>query len=117
MAAHGSTFEIFDPFPGDSSRSHAWSAHPLFHLMQIVGGIRQAGPGWSRITFSPEFYGDHGGAKVPTPRGTITSEWKRRGKAISVMLALPKGVSGLVRLPGLKAAGVTGRNRWKIAQP
>ena len=49
MAEFGSTFEHWDPPRGDGSRSHAWSAHPLFHLMNTIGGVRQSAPAWREI--------------------------------------------------------------------
>ncbi len=117
MIAQGSTVEIFDPFPGDSSRSHAWSAHPLVHLMQIIGGIRQAAPGWTRIRFAPTFLGDRGGATVPTPNGNIRSEWKRKGKAVSVALALPPRTTAQVILPGARLHSATGKMSWTVTEP
>jgi len=35
------------------SFSHAWSAHPLYHLMEILGGVRQTGLAWKTISFAP----------------------------------------------------------------
>lgn len=115
MAEHGTTWENFAPRRGDESHSHAWSAHPLYHLMQTVGGITQTGPAWKTVRFAPDFTGGHGGATVPAPSGKITAAWKRTpaGK-ITVTLSLPKGVVADVRLPGLRPAKVTGRRRWVV---
>jgi hypothetical protein len=116
MIAYGSTFEIF----GDSSlfaasRSHAWSAHPLFQLMQIVGGVRQTAPAWKQVQFAPTFVGDSGGATIPSPLGLIVADWRRAGANIEVELRLPRGVTAEVVLPGVKPTKVTGRNRWTVA--
>ncbi len=115
MVAHGTTWEDWRPLRGHISHSHAWSAHPLFHTMQIVGGIRQTAAGWSRIRFAPFFTGSFGGATVPTPLGAIRSDWKRTATGYHVELALPKGVSADVVLEGVKEAhAVTGTRHWDI---
>ena len=93
MAEHGTTWETFEPGRGNESFSHAWSAHPLFHLMQILGGIRQTAPGWKAIAFDPTFIGDSLECTVPTPLGPIHSSWKRRGDTCAVELRLPKGIT------------------------
>ncbi|MCC6415940.1 MAG: alpha-L-rhamnosidase N-terminal domain-containing protein [Opitutaceae bacterium] len=116
MIAYGSTFETFGAEHAAfmSSRSHAWSAHPLFHLMQIIGGVRQTAPAWKHVSFAPIFDGEHGGAIFPTPQGLIRSAWHRINSAIEIELDLPKGVTAEVRLPGLKPARVTGSKRWTL---
>ena len=115
MIAQGSTFELFQDHPQfPISHSHAWSAHPLFHLMGIVGGVRQTAVAWRRIRFAPEFIGDSGGATVPTPAGPVTSRWHREGSRIKVALLLPRGVTANVRLPGHPALQVTGSREWTV---
>ena len=93
MAEHGTTWETFEPGRGNESFSHAWSAHPLFHLMQIIGGIRQTAPGWKNISYDPTFLGDSLECTVPTPFGPIHSSWKRSGVKHDVELRLPKGIT------------------------
>jgi hypothetical protein len=116
MIAYGSTFELFRDHPEfPISHSHAWSAHPLFHLMQIIGGVRQASPAWKRVEFSPVFAGKTGGCTVPTPAGPITSAWRRDGAEAEVELTLPRGVTATVRLPGLPAQQAKGKRRWRVA--
>lgn len=116
MIAQGSTFELFADHPAfPISHSHAWSAHPLFHLMGIIGGVRQAAPAWKRVRFAPEFVGDSGGATIPTPHGPIVSAWRRTGARIEVALTLPRGVTAAVHLPGRPPFRATGRNQWTVA--
>ncbi len=102
MAEHGTTWEVFNPVRGQESFSHAWSAHPLYHLAQTIGGIRQTAPGWKKILFQPGFIGDHGGATIPSPNGPIRSSWKRVADQIEIGLTLPKGTEASVVLPGKK---------------
>ena len=116
MADHGTTFEGFNPDRGEISHSHAWAAHPVFHLMQTIGGITQDAPGWARIRFDPLFIGDRGSATVPSPRGPITGGWERGKSGIRVRLSLPRGVAARVELPGLGPVMVRGRKTWRLAE-
>lgn len=116
MIEHGTTWENFQVRAGDESHSHAWSAHPLFHLMQIIGGIRQTAPAWKEIQFAPVFHGTEGGAVVPTPNGPIQSHWQRGEGIITIELTLPKGVAARVELPGRAIQRVTGKKTWKLSE-
>lgn len=115
MIAYGSTFGIFGVSEAfAASHSHAWSAHPLFHLMQIVGGGRQTAPAWREISFAPTFIGDSGGATYPTPQGLIIGAWRREGSSIKVSLKLPCGISAAVGLPGRRSEKITGWREWSL---
>ncbi len=100
MAAHGTTWEIFDPAPGDSSFSHAWSAHPLHHLMQILGGVTQTAPAWREVAYRPVLLGDACAVTIPTPQGDIRSSWERKAGTVHATLRLPEGVTARIFLPG-----------------
>ncbi|QYY35421.1 alpha-L-rhamnosidase C-terminal domain-containing protein [Ruficoccus sp. ZRK36] len=114
MAEHGTCWENFEPRRGDESFSHAWSAHPLFHLMQILGGIRQTAPGWEAVTCEPLFEGESAEVSIPSPRGDIISRWERKDGTISGQLKLPRGVKATLTLPGQKPLSVTGTHRYKL---
>lgn len=116
MAEHGTTWENFAPKIASESFSHAWSAHPLYHFMQIIGGVTQTAAAWKGVRFAPVFEGEKGGAVIPTPGGKVVSRWTRRKDGtVEVSLALPKGVTAEVVLPGVAAARrVTGSNRWRV---
>lgn len=114
MIAYGSTWEGFEKGCADASCSHAWSAHPLYHLMQTLGGIRQTAAGWREICYQPTFQGDHAEVIVPTPLGNIVSQWKRQAGKITADLALPKGITAQVRLPHHKEVAVTGKQRFMV---
>ncbi|TSA30788.1 MAG: alpha-L-rhamnosidase [Verrucomicrobiaceae bacterium] len=115
MSEHGTTWEVFNPRLGDESFSHAWSAHPLYHLMQTVGGIRQTAPAWDKILFQPTFEGDRAETIVPTPHGPIRGAWERTAAEIKVRLDLPKGITAKVILSGQRLRTVKGRSSWRVA--
>jgi hypothetical protein len=117
MVPWGGTFETFDGRIGFYTCSHAWAAHPIYHLAGTLGGISQTGVAWRRIAFAPVLSLEETGrvsAVVPAPQGLIRAAWRRKGGRIEVSLALPRGVKADVRLPGLRPATVTGRNRWVV---
>ncbi len=98
MADYGSCFENFDPMPDGSiiSHSHAWSAHPLHLLMQILGGIRQTAPGWKQVSIQPAFIGREASVTLPTPHGTIRVAWTMNGRSQpSPRIDLPPGIQTL----------------------
>lgn len=115
MAEFGTTFERFDGELGSSSRSHAWSAHPLYLLMQTVGGVRQTAPGWSEIHFEPVLYGKNCQTVIPTPLGKIQSSWSITGDTVDAELSLPEGMSASVYLPNTDHSPetVTGMSSWQ----
>ena len=114
MADFGTTSERFAEDAGSSSRSHAWSSHPLVHLMTIGSGIHQTGANWKTVDYRPTFLGERAEVELPTPHGTILSSWRREPKAIHATLVLPRGVSARVVLPGHEHATATGRNRFTV---
>ncbi len=105
MIAYSTCSEQFNSGKGTSSVSHAWSAHPIFHLMNLLGGIVQDSVNWKSVVYNPYFAEglDFVRVKVPTPHGIIESKWNRRGRNIDVSLLLPDGIKAKVRLPGHEA--------------
>jgi len=115
MVQHGTTWENFRPKVGEESFSHAWSAHPLYHLMQILGGVTQTAPAWKSIRFSPFFYGDSADVTIPTPQGLIRSHWRRFESRIEIGLELPKDTSALVMIPGMGEEIAIGSTTWRLS--
>lgn len=103
--------EIFDTVPGVFSCSHAWSAHPLFHLVNILGGIVQETEGWDSIKYEPYLSRELSFVKAvqPTGHGLIESFWERNDEGVKVVLSLPEGVTARVRIPGFEG---TVKNRF-----
>ncbi|MFH0939764.1 MAG: alpha-L-rhamnosidase C-terminal domain-containing protein [Planctomycetota bacterium] len=114
MAEFGTTWEKWQKGCGSGSCSHAWSAHPLYHLMNTVGGVRQSAAGWREVQFEPIFIGTEGGATVPTPQGEIISHWRKQANSINIELSLPTKVIAKVRLPGAKKQTVKGKAKWML---
>lgn len=118
MARFGSTWEDYAGGFSGGSRSHAWSAHPLFHFAQIVGGLTQTAPAWKAVRFAPVFEGESGGVTIPTPHGLLQSHWETNGSIVHVQLLVPAGVEVEVELPGLQltleAFDHTKRHNWRV---
>jgi alpha-L-rhamnosidase len=120
MIPYGGTFETFVDRIGQSSASHAWAAHPIYHLVGTLGGVVQEDKAWRRVAFAPLVTlpeADRARVSVPTPRGLIRASWQRRGRQARVALWLPKGVTADVQLPGVRPTTATGRKRWTVQLP
>ncbi len=123
MAPYGGCTETFclDPQTGrppadyDRTFSHAWAAHPIYHLMGSLGGVTQTAAGWTRVRYQPALMlADHCRITLPTPRGVIVSRWRRQNGFADVRLSLPKGVTADVVLPSIKPQPVRGSHRWRV---
>jgi hypothetical protein len=93
--AGATTFwEIWEP--NVESRCHAWSASPVYHLMQTVLGVVPTEPGWRRVRIAPHpGQLDFAKGVVPTPHGKIRVEWEKAGDdQIVVRIELPPGING-----------------------
>ena len=94
MLAEGLT--TFAETPGNPrSDCHAWSAHPLIDLLATVAGIEPAAPGFARIRIAPHLGSLHAlEASMPTPRGTVTANYRLADGKLTADVELPSGVSG-----------------------
>ena len=128
MIRWGGTWEMFasdKPFPagsgfgfGNTSMTHAWAAHPIYHLARTLGGATQTGVAWKRIRFAPilkKVATDNVQAVIPTPQGKIVSSWRKTGDgSFKIELSLPKNVQAEVFLPGLARQIVNGKRTWVV---
>ncbi|MEM1165552.1 MAG: alpha-L-rhamnosidase C-terminal domain-containing protein [Planctomycetota bacterium] len=118
MVASCGTWERSDrPGNGDVTGSHAWSAHPIYHLPRLLGGIVQLEPGWSKIRFDPLVNVKRCrrvSTLVPTPRGSIASTWERDGSRVNVRLELPTGIEAEAVLTGQRTEVVIGVSNWCV---
>ena len=89
-------FSTWPEMPGDSrSDSHAWSAHPTFDLLTIVGGVHPGSPGFRTVRIAPEL-GDLKKLTVryPHPLGEIVAHYEWEGELLKVEIILPAGLEG-----------------------
>ncbi|OGV35468.1 MAG: hypothetical protein A2020_02325 [Lentisphaerae bacterium GWF2_45_14] len=95
MISTGTTWEHYTWEPGENwSASHAWTAHPSSHFVNIISGIRQKAPGWKKITVEPNPVNGMKKAEVliPSPKGDIVSKWEKKGNKINLSLLIPEGI-------------------------
>ncbi len=77
------------------SRCHAWSASPVYHLVQTVLGVVPTSPGWASVRVAPvpetlEF----ARGVVPTPHGPLRVEWEKGGEdQLAVRVEVPEGMT------------------------
>jgi hypothetical protein len=89
-------FSTWPEMPGDSrSDSHAWSAHPTYDLLTIVGGIHPGTPGFATVKIAPEL-GDLKKLTVryPHPLGEIVAHYEVAGGSLHAEITLPEGLNG-----------------------
>ncbi len=111
MLSTGSTWEGYDwNESAGGTCSHAWSAHPSYHLVNIIAGITQTDVAWKSVKWSPVFVSGMANAEatIPTPLGKLTAGWKllspatkKEGATYTLNLTLPKGIKLQLDLPGL----------------
>ncbi|GAA5481478.1 bifunctional sulfatase/alpha-L-rhamnosidase [Haloferula sargassicola] len=95
------TWEAWDQkYKPNQDWNHAWGAAPANLLPRFVLGVQAAEPGWRTALVQPHPGGlSSAGGRVPTPRGPIEVEWKRRRGTFGLKLDLPGGMKAEVRLP------------------
>lgn len=91
------------PEAPEPSRSdcHAWSTHPIFHLVATMLGIRPGGPGFRSITIRPQ----PGPLKtieatMPHPAGLVKARLERHSGGICGEIQLPPGLPGRIMSGG-----------------
>lgn len=118
MLTTGTTWEGYDWGEGaNTTCSHAWSAHPCYHMVNIIAGINQTAPAWKEISWSPVFIKgmSHASAIIPTPQGKIIAGWKIEDGKKVLNITIPKGVKVSCELAGLpKTINKTGKHEFII---
>lgn len=100
MLARGLTTFAEEPDPTRSD-SHAWSAHPNYHMLALVAGIRPSAPAFTAVRIDPALGPlDAVEATIPHPDGEIRVQLERAGA---------EGLRGQVMLPD----GLTGTFEWQ----
>jgi len=99
-----------ETMPGTRSDSHGWSAHPLYHALASVAGIRPAVFGFSRAIIRPQPGPlEHYEATVWSPKGPITTQGRVDNGQWVFSGELPDQLPATLVLPDGTAHEVTGR--------
>jgi hypothetical protein len=84
--------EMSEPTRSDS---HPWGAHPAWHTLAGIAGVRPDAPGFAKVKIAPLPGSlDHFEAKVVHPRGVIEVKFRRSQGGASFAVNLPEGVTG-----------------------
>ena len=96
MLRNGLTATAETPEPTRSD-SHAWSAHPNYHLLATVAGLRPAEPGFRSIAVAPALGSLRRiEAQMPHPKGPVSVRLRRAGASgVTAEVALPQGSRGV----------------------
>lgn len=114
-SATHTTWEVLDYRKGVHSFSHAWSAHPLHHLLTLFSGLRPVEAGWRRVVFEPCLCGSTGKFQVPTPGGDCLVAWQQSAEGICVTLSVPDGMTIYPKIAGIDSDRcLVGDHRWLI---
>jgi len=73
MVEEGATtcWEIWNPEPGYTSWCHAWSAHPVIHLLELIGGIKPSKKNWKKIKKRKQTFVDKLYISIKTENGYL----------------------------------------------
>ncbi len=96
------------------SDAHAWGAHPAWHTLASIAGIRPDSPGFATVRIAPMPGGlDHFDAVCVHPRGRIKVGFRRdvSGSAECYFrVCLPAGITGTLVWSGCSRSLVPGMN-------
>jgi alpha-L-rhamnosidase len=90
------TMEAWDmKYKPNSDWNHAWGAAPANIIPGYMWGIAPATPGFSRVLIKPQLGNlKYSKIAVPTIRGTITAEFRDKGKTKQYLITLPGNMEG-----------------------
>jgi hypothetical protein len=85
------TMEAWDmKYKPNSDWNHAWGAAPANIIPGYMWGIAPATPGFGRVVIKPQLGSlKYSKISVPTIRGTITAEFRDKGKTKQYLITLP----------------------------
>ncbi|MCX8081861.1 MAG: family 78 glycoside hydrolase catalytic domain [bacterium] len=76
-------WEMWNPDPGVTSLCHAWSAHPIVHFIEIIGGVRPVSYNWNVMKkYSFLTYINFAKLYIPTLSGDIIVEIEKDKRKI-----------------------------------
>lgn len=104
--------------PGWRGRSdcHAWGAHPLYHFVTGVAGVKPAADGYGKVLVAPQ----PGGLKfvkatAPTPKGLVYVDLSFADGKATGSVVLPPGLTGMFEWQGRRIPLQPGMNKLGAA--
>lgn len=115
MIRMGLTTTPENPEPTRSD-SHAWSAHPNYHLLATVLGVRPAENGFKSVHIAPALGPlKRAQGRIPHPLGPINVRLERAGaRGVRGEIRLPPGLSGVFLWEGKEVPLREGTQKIKI---
>jgi len=99
----------------DRSDCHVWSAHPAYFLLSSVCGIKPGDIGFHTVYISPNLEKlTHVAASMSHPAGKISVNYEQEAGALSAIVELPKGLTGIWEYHGEKIQLEEGINKIKV---
>lgn len=100
MLDNNSLGTFWEHWHGNESRSHAWSATPVYDLSREVLGVYPTSLGYATFRVEPHSCSlDWAHGRYPTPHGDISVSWRSTGSAIELDVDVPEGTAAEVALP------------------
>ena len=95
--------------PGMNSFAHYSFGAVYQWIVENIGGIRMAAPGYDEIAINPQLDPHLHWAKTSyrSARGRIESSWKREEAKFTLDVTLPPGTTGSICLPASNAVDIT----------
>lgn len=109
MLALGFTTTPEQPDPTRSD-SHAWTAHPNYHLLATLLGVRPNAPGFRSVEIAPALGPlQRAEGVIAHPAGDIEVRLERAGEGVRGEVVLPEGLTGVFRWRGREVPLRAGR--------
>jgi hypothetical protein len=113
-AAYGLTTLPEGPEPSRSD-CHAWGAHPLYHLVSNILGLRPGAPGFTNVAIRPQLGRlQTASGSIPHPSGRIGIRLQRVDGGYAASISLPPGVTATVSCNGIATTLTKSENRCRI---
>lgn len=112
LSANG--FSTVPEMPEPSrSDCHAWGAHPRFHAVASILGIRPAAPGFAKVRVQPMLGPlEWANGTWPHPLGDINVALHRKGGQVHGRVELPRGLPGVLVRDGMQEEEIDGTLVW-----
>ncbi len=93
---------LWEDFEGKESRLHHMYASPMDFVLPYIGGIRNDGVGFDRVTFAPFLYSGDCASRyaVKTRHGRISIDWQYKDGIFKAEIEKPKGVKATLSVLG-----------------